>query len=123
MLLGTRTSRGYATRMARTSFARKILADTHLRWCVRMRACTSERSSTAAYLRFRLRYDAQIRLRRFPALGILFLGVVVAHRASDDYVLAMLPVHWRCHLVFGRELQRVNHAQHLVEVATGGHRI
>src|SRR5262245_41248287 len=63
---------------------------------------------------FRLRHDADVGLGRLPALRILLLGVLVRHRAGDDHVLAVLPVHRRRHLVLGRELQRVDHAQHLV---------
>src|SRR5262245_27430727 len=72
---------------------------------------------------FRLRYDADIGLGRLPALRVLLLGVVVRHRAGDDYVLAVLPVYRRRHLVLGGKLQRVDHAQHLIKVAAGGHRI
>src|SRR6266481_7736492 len=74
-------------------------------------------------LRPRLRHDANIGLRRLPALRILLLGLVVADRTRDDHVLAVLPIHRRRHLVLGGELQRVDDAQHLVEVAAGGHRI
>src|ERR1019366_476997 len=71
----------------------------------------------------RLRHDSDVGLRRLPALRILLLGVLVGHRAGDDHVLAMLPVHRSRDLVFGGELERVDHAQHLVEIAAGGHRI
>src|SRR5262249_29990130 len=71
----------------------------------------------------RLRHDADIGLRRLPALRPDLLGVVVAHRARDDDVVALLPVHRRRDLVLGGQLQRVDDAQHLVEVAPGGHRI
>src|SRR5262249_17944761 len=46
-----------------------------------------------------------------------------ADRTCDDHILAVLPVHRRRHLVLGGELQRVDHAQHLVEISAGGHRI
>src|SRR5215510_11176637 len=72
---------------------------------------------------FRLRHDADIGLGRLPTLRVLFLGVLVRYRPGDDHVLAMLPVHRRRHLVLGGELKRVDHAQHLVEIAAGGHRI
>ena len=36
---------------------------------------------------------------------------------------ALLPIHRRRHLVLGGELQQIDHTQHLVEVAAGGHRI
>src|SRR5258707_8835186 len=74
-------------------------------------------------LRLRLRLDADIGLGRLPTLRILLLGVVVADRTCDDHVLAELPIHRRRHLVLGCELQRVDHAQHLVEISAGGHRI
>src|ERR1700730_7337496 len=57
-----------------------------------------------------LRHYAQIRFRRLPTLRVLLLGVVVRHRAGDDDVLAILPVHWRRHLVLGGKLQRVDDA-------------
>src|SRR5437868_481781 len=71
----------------------------------------------------RLRHDPNIRLRRLPTLREQLLGVVVGHRAGDDDVIAALPVHRRRHLVLGAELQRVDDAQHLVEVAADRHRI
>src|SRR3954447_12188869 len=71
----------------------------------------------------RLRHDPDVGLGRLPALGILLLGIIVADRAGDDHVLAALPVHRGRHLVLGGELQRVDDAQHLVEVAAGGHGI
>src|SRR5262245_60675139 len=49
----------------------------------------------------RLRHDADIGLGRLPALRVLLLGVLVRHRAGDDHVLAVLPVHRRRHLVLG----------------------
>ena len=45
------------------------------------------------------------------------------HRAGNDHILAVLPVDRRRHPVLGGELHRVDHAQHLVEVAACGHRI
>src|SRR5947207_1903504 len=47
----------------------------------------------------RVRHDADIGLGRFPALGILLLGILVGDRSGDDDVLAVLPVHRRRHLV------------------------
>src|SRR6516162_1285472 len=71
----------------------------------------------------RLRHDADIGPRRLPALRVGLAGVVVGDRARDDHILTLLPVHRRCHLVLGGELQRVYRAEHLVEIASGGHRI
>ena len=51
--------------------------------------------STMRMLRPRLGHDAEIGPRRLPALRILFLGVLVGHRAGDDDFLAVLPV-YRC---------------------------
>ena len=76
-----------------------------------------------ALLRLRLWHDSDVGLRRLPALRILLLGVLIGHRAGDDHVLAMLPVHRSRDLVLGGELERVDHAQHLVEIAASGHRI
>src|SRR5262249_58149909 len=67
--------------------------------------------------------DADVGPRRFPALRVLLLGFLVADRAGDDDVLAMLPIHRRRYLVLGGELQRIDHPQHLVEVAARGHRV
>ena len=44
------------------------------------------------------------------------LRLVVRDRAGDDHVLALLPVHGRRDPVLRGQLQRVDHAQHLVEV-------
>ena len=71
----------------------------------------------------RLRNDPQVRLGRLPAVRILGLRLVVAHRPGDDHVLAALPVHRRGDLVLRGQLQRIEHAQHLVEIAAGRHRI
>src|SRR6185295_7603785 len=72
---------------------------------------------------FRLVDDAQIRLRRLPTLRVLLFGFLVGDRAGDDHLLARLPVHRRGDAVLGRELERVDDAQHLVEIATGRHRV
>src|SRR5262245_34612496 len=55
----------------------------------------------------RLRHDADIGLGRLPTLRVLLLGILVRHRAGDDHVLPVVPVHRRRHLVLGSELQRV----------------
>ena len=70
-----------------------------------------------------LRHDPDIGLRRFPALRIGLLRVLVGDGAGDDDVFALLPIHGGRDLVLGGELERVDHAQHLVEVAARGHRI
>src|SRR5687768_12584509 len=43
----------------------------------------------------RLRDDADVGLRRLPALRIHFLRVFVRHRPGDDHVFALLPVYGR----------------------------
>src|SRR5262249_7427126 len=64
-----------------------------------------------------LRHVPHVRLRRAPALRVDLLRLLVRDRAGDDHVLAGFPVHRRRHLVVRRELERVDDAQHLVEVA------
>ena len=49
-----------------------------------------------------LRHDSNVRLRRLPTIGILFPGLLVRNRRHDDDVIALLPVHGRRDLVFGR---------------------
>ena len=71
----------------------------------------------------RLRHDPDVGFRLPPALRILLPGVVVADRAGDGHVLALLPVHRRGDFVSGGKLQRVDDAQHLVEIAASGHRV
>src|SRR5262249_36759000 len=83
---------------------------------------------TLAYPQSRLRSarllgDADIGLGRAPAGWEKRLCVVVADRARNDDVLALLPVYRRRDLVLGGELQRIDHAQDLVEVAARGHGI
>src|SRR5215211_6737991 len=70
----------------------------------------------------RLRNDADVRLRRFPVTEDL-LGFLVGDGAGDDDVFALLPVDRGRDPVRGGELQGVDHAQDLVEVATCGHGI
>src|SRR5580693_5664886 len=86
---------------------------------------TSSRSGlTAANPRsLRLRDDSNIRLGRLPASGILLLRFFVRNIAADDDVVARLPVHWRRNFVLGRELNGIDDAQDLVEVAAGAHGI
>ena len=71
----------------------------------------------------RLRHDPDVRLRRLPAVRIGLLRVLVGDGAGDDHVVALLPVRRGRDLVVGGQLQRVDHAQHLVEVAARRHRI
>src|SRR5204862_3120137 len=66
-------------------------------------------------------YDPEIRLRRLPALWITLLCFLVGHRAGDDHILARLPVHWSCYLMFGGQLQGIDHSQHFIEIATSCH--
>ena len=62
-------------------------------------------------------------LRRLPAARVKLLGFLVAHRAGEDDVLALFPI-GRCrHAMFGVELQGIDDAQHLVEIASRRHRI
>src|SRR5262245_46252058 len=66
---------------------------------------------------------AQVRLDGGPALGEQLLGLVVGDGRADDDVLAVLPVRRRGDLVLGGELQGVDDAKDLVEVAAGRRRI
>ena len=50
---------------------------------------------------FGLRDDAQIGLRRLPALGVLIPGVLIRDGGDDDDVLALLLANERRHLFFG----------------------
>src|SRR5438874_1143266 len=70
-----------------------------------------------------LRREPQVRLQRLPALRELRLCVFVGDCRSDDDVLALLPVDRCRHAVVRGELERVDDAQHLVEVAAGRHRV
>ncbi len=72
---------------------------------------------------FRLWHDPDIGLRRLPSLRVDRLGFVVADGAGDDDVLALFPVRGRGDTVLGRELQRVDHPDDLIEIAAGGHRV
>ena len=71
----------------------------------------------------RLRHNPQVGTRRFPALRIDFLRIVIGDGARDDDILTRLPVHRRCDFVFGGELERVDDPQHFIEIAAGRHRI
>src|SRR5580704_1363637 len=82
----------------------------------------ARRAIRAIYdLAARLRHDAEVRARGLPTFRIGFAGRFVTDRASDDHILALLPVHRRRYFVVRSELEGVDHAQHLVEVAASGH--
>src|SRR5216684_800580 len=74
----------------------------------------SRQAAEEGSLRLRLRHDSKVGPRRLPALRILLLGILIAHRAGDDHILAIFPVHRRRDLVLGGELERVDDAQHLI---------
>jgi len=59
----------------------------------------------------------QIRLMSFEALRVLFSSPPRRTPRSYDHVLARLPVHRRRHRVFGVQLERIEQAQDLVEIA------
>ena len=61
--------------------------------------------------------DAQIGFNRSETLGKFFLGILVGNCGHDDAVVAVLPVGWGGDRVVGRQLQRGDDAQNLVEVA------
>src|SRR5262249_50712723 len=71
----------------------------------------------------RLRYDTDVRPRRFPALGIDLLGFLVGDGARNDHILALPPIHRGCDPVLRCKLQGIQHAEHLVEIAPRGHGI
>src|SRR6185312_10566311 len=98
-----------------------------LKWAVEMRLqmlagalCGPPLTATAST---RLRHDADIGLRRFPPVGIDLLRLLVADRAGDDDVLALLPVGGGRNAMLRGQLQRVDGAQDLLEIAPGAHRI
>src|SRR6266850_2338848 len=63
---------------------------------------------------FRLFDEPQVRLQRFPALGILRLGFFVTYGRHDNAVAAVLPVRGRGNSVRGGQLDRVDHAKDCV---------
>src|SRR5579863_5159494 len=65
----------------------------------------------------RLGDDADVGLGFLP-VAVDLLGLVVGDRAGDDDVLALLPVDRGGNPMRGRELQRVDDPQHLVEIPT-----
>src|ERR1700722_6887340 len=74
----------------------------------------------ALALLLRCRHHTDVGLRRLPALRIELLRLVVGDGAGEDDVFALLPIGRRRHPVLGVELQRIDHAQHLVEIAPRG---
>src|SRR5256885_10537938 len=84
------------------------------------RAGTSRLTATTltglGELRLRLGHDPDVRLRRVPLTEDL-LCIIVRDGAGDDHVVALLPVDRRRNLVVRGQLERVEHAEHLVEVA------
>jgi hypothetical protein len=69
-----------------------------------------------------VRDDPDVRLRLIP-LPEQLRRLVVRDGAGDDHVFSRLPLRRGGHLVARGQLQRVDHPQHLVEVAAGRHRI
>ena len=67
--------------------------------------------------------SAQIRLVRLEALRVALLRVLVGDRGRDDHLFAGHPVGRRRDRLLRAELDRVEHAQDLVEVAPGAHRV
>ena len=63
-----------------------------------------------------LRDDPDVGPRGVPG-AVLLLRLLVADRAGDDHVVARLPLRRGRDLVLGGQLQRVDDAQDLVEVA------
>src|SRR5438445_11817130 len=74
-------------------------------------------------LLLRLRDGSQIGLVRLEPLRILLLRVLVGNRSGNDDVLARLPVHRCGYGVLRVQLNRVEQAQHFVEIAAAAHRI
>src|SRR4051812_25165711 len=70
----------------------------------------------------RLRHDSDVRPRLLP-FAEDFLRLVVRHRPRDDHIAALLPLRRGRDAVLRRQLERVDHAQHLVEVAARRHRV
>src|SRR5690606_11287834 len=65
----------------------------------------------------RLLGDAQIGLQRLPTLREFLLRRLVGNRRDDNDVLALLPIDGRCHGISVGQLQRVDRAQDLIEIA------
>src|SRR5260221_1519787 len=92
------------------------------RWAIAHLRFASRPGTTAARS-VRLRHDPDVRFRRFPAMRIDRLGLVVGDRARDDDVFALFPVGRRRNAMLGGHLQGIDHAQNFLEIAAGGHRI
>src|SRR4051812_38794483 len=92
-------------------------------WPIASTTSSQMRMLSSSVSRPRLGHDAQVRLRSLPAARVDALRLVVADRARDDHVLAVLPVHRGGDPVLGGELERIDDPKHLVEVAPGGHRV
>src|SRR5579859_4220013 len=77
-----------------------------------------ESASDSARSAIRLRRNAQVRLHRLVAFREFLLDDFrVLNRGHNHHVVAILPVHWRCNAVAVGQLQGVDDAQDLVEVA------
>ncbi len=70
-----------------------------------------------------LRDYTQIWLGRLPAVGVLLLCFFVRHRGQNDDVPALLPICGSGDFVFRRKLNRIEDAQHFIEIAAGAHGI
>src|ERR1019366_4102659 len=110
------------TRRAATSHSPPVPAASTLpriRWH-KAPPCASERSSD---LLLGLFHNTQVGLDCLPALGIFHLRFVVRYGGYDDHIVTLLPVHRCRHLVLSGKLHRIQHAQDLIEIASGGHRV
>jgi hypothetical protein len=67
--------------------------------------------------------DPDIGKRLAPSIGVAFAGLLVADRPRQDDVITGLPLRGGGELVLGGELEGVDDAQDLVEVAPRGHRV
>src|SRR5690349_9006318 len=71
----------------------------------------------------RLSHVTQVRIHAPDPLREALLRIRIAHGGDHDHILALLPI-GRCgHLVLRSELQAVDHAQHLLEVAARARRV
>src|SRR6185369_3902352 len=105
--------------------ARKSASLRSLRWKLMIWMCMSpplSGSYFALLLSARLGDDPDVRPGLLPRSEEV-PGLVVRDGARDDHVVALPPVDRRRDLVLRSQLQRVDDAEHLVEVAAGGHRV